>query len=144
MIVLDVSLICWYLVCQLLDIFIQVFINSYFVCQELGKCECIVLISFGGQFECKYGCYVNLLFILQLKLFDIDLFIFFCEGIDGGGDLWDFNVINVDFKFILFRCVLQFLLLIDKSKFNCLGEVCIGYLDDVMYIVLDVLQLQVG
>lgn len=139
-IVFDVSFICWYFVCQLLDCLLYVFINSQFICQELVKCDQIMFICFGGILQWKYGCYVNLVLIFQLKLLEIDLFIFFCEGIDLQGVLWDFNVFNVDFKLILFKWVVQLLLLIDKSKFNCFGEVRIGYLDDVMYIVLDVLQ----
>ncbi|HBJ2289153.1 TPA: transcriptional regulator, partial [Salmonella enterica] len=110
------------------------------ICQELGKRERIALISSGGQLERKYGCYVNPSLISQLKSLDIDLFIFSCEGIDGGGDLWDSNAINADFKSILLRRASQSLLLIDKSKFNRSGEARIGHLDDVTHIVSDAPQ----
>ncbi|EHV2155005.1 L-fucose operon activator [Salmonella enterica] len=139
-IALDASSTCWYLARQLPDIPIQVFTNSYPICQELGKRERIALISSGGQLERKYGCYVNPSLISQLKSLDIDLFIFSCEGIDGGGDLWDSNAINADFKSILLRRASQSLLLIDKSKFNRSGEARIGHLDDVTHIVSDAPQ----
>ncbi|ENK0705811.1 L-fucose operon activator [Salmonella enterica] len=139
-IALDASSTCWYLARQLPDIPIQVFTNSHPICQELGKRERIALISSGGQLERKYGCYVNPSLISQLKSLDIDLFIFSCEGIDSGGDLWDSNVINADFKSILLRRASQSLLLIDKSKFNRSGEARIGHLDDVTHIVSDAPQ----
>ncbi|EDW0814852.1 L-fucose operon activator [Salmonella enterica subsp. enterica] len=139
-IALDASSTCWYLARQLQDIPIQVFTNSHPICQELGKRERIALISSGGQLERKYGCYVNPSLISQLKSLDIDLFIFSCEGIDGGGDLWDSNAINADFKSILLRRASQSLLLIDKSKFNRSGEARIGHLDDVTHIVSDAPQ----
>lgn len=139
-IALDASSTCWYLARQLPDIPIQVFTNSHPICQELGKRERIALISSGGQLERKYGCYVNPSLISQLKSLDIDLFIFSCEGIDGGGDLWDSNAINADFKSILLRRASQSLLLIDKSKFNRSGETRIGHLDDVTHIVSDAPQ----
>lgn len=139
-IALDASSTCWYLARQLPDIPIQVFTNSHPICQELGKRERIALISSGGQLERKYGCYVNPSLISQLKSLDIDLFIFSCEGIDGGGDLWDPNAINADFKSILLRRASQSLLLIDKSKFNRSGEARIGHLDDVTHIVSDAPQ----
>lgn len=139
-IALDASSTCWYLARQLPDIPVQVFTNSHPICQELGKRERIVLISSGGQLERKYGCYVNPSLISQLKSLDIDLFIFSCEGIDGGGDLWDSNAINADFKSILLRRASQSLLLIDKSKFNRSGEARIGHLDEVTHIVSDAPQ----
>ncbi|EAM3559534.1 L-fucose operon activator [Salmonella enterica] len=139
-IALDASSTCWYLARQLPDIPIQVFTNIHPICQELGKRERIALISSGGQLERKYGCYVNPSLISQLKSLDIDLFIFSCEGIDGGGDLWDSNAINADFKSILLRRASQSLLLIDKSKFNRSGEARIGHLDDVTHIVSDAPQ----
>ncbi|EDB6504962.1 L-fucose operon activator [Salmonella enterica subsp. enterica serovar Dublin] len=139
-IALDASSTCWYLARQLPDSPIQVFTNSHPICQELGKRERITLISSGGQLERKYGCYVNPSLISQLKSLDIDLFIFSCEGIDGGGDLWDSNAINADFKSILLRRASQALLLIDKSKFNRSGEARIGHLDDVTHIVSDAPQ----
>ncbi|EDX9717236.1 L-fucose operon activator [Salmonella enterica subsp. salamae] len=139
-IALDASSTCWYLARQLPDIPVQVFTNSHPICQELGKRERIALISSGGQLERKYGCYVNSSLISQLKSLDIDLFIFSCEGIDGGGDLWDSNAINADFKSILLRRASQSLLLIDKSKFNRSGEARIGHLDDVTHIVSDAPQ----
>ncbi|HGJ4157072.1 TPA: L-fucose operon activator [Salmonella enterica subsp. enterica serovar Grumpensis] len=139
-IALDASSTCWYLARQLPDIPIQVFTNSHPICQELGKRERIALISSGGQLERKYGCYVNPSLISQLKSLDIDLFIFSCEGIDSGGDLWDSNAINADFKSILLRRASQSLLLIDKSKFNRSGEARIGHLDDVTHIVSDTPQ----
>ncbi|EGC1905862.1 L-fucose operon activator [Salmonella enterica] len=139
-IALDASSTCWYLARRLPDIPIQVFTNSHPICQELGKRERIALISSGGQLERKYGCYVNPSLISQLKSLDIDLFIFSCEGIDGGGDLWDSNAINADFKSILLRRASQSLLLIDKSKFNRSGEARIGHLDDVTHIVSDAPQ----
>ncbi|HAU3159025.1 TPA: L-fucose operon activator [Salmonella enterica subsp. houtenae] len=139
-IALDASSTCWYLARQLPDIPVQVFTNSHPICQELGKRELIALISSGGQLERKYGCYVNPSLISQLKSLDIDLFIFSCEGIDGGGDLWDSNAINADFKSILLRRASQSLLLIDKSKFNRSGEARIGHLDDVTHIVSDAPQ----
>ncbi|EEF3169064.1 L-fucose operon activator [Salmonella enterica] len=139
-IALDASSTCWYLARQLPDIPIQVFTNSHPICQELGKRERIALISSGGQLERKYGCYVNPSLISQLKSLDIDLFIFSCEGIGGGGDLWDSNAINADFKSILLRRASQSLLLIDKSKFNRSGEARIGHLDDVTHIVSDAPQ----
>ncbi|EDZ5669539.1 L-fucose operon activator [Salmonella enterica] len=139
-IALDASSTCWYLARQLPDIPIQVFTNSHPICQELGKRERIALISSGGQLERKYGCYVNPSLISQLKSLDIDLFIFSCEGIDSGGDLWDANAINADFKSILLRRASQSLLLIDKSKFNRSGEARIGHLDDVTHIVSDAPQ----
>ncbi|EBX9239428.1 DNA-binding transcriptional activator FucR [Salmonella enterica] len=139
-IALDASSTCWYLARQLPDIPIQVFTNSHPICQELGKRERIALISSGGQLERKYGCYVNPSLISQLKSLDIDLFIFSCEGIDGGGDLWDSNAINADFKSILLRRASQSLLLIDKSKFNRSGEARIGHLDEVTHIVSDAPQ----
>ncbi|EAP9840985.1 L-fucose operon activator [Salmonella enterica subsp. enterica] len=139
-IALDASSTCWYLARQLPDIPIQVFTNSHPICQELGKRERIALISSGGQLERKYGCYVNPSLISQLKSLDIDLFIFSCEGIDSGGDLWDSNAINADFKSTLLRRASQSLLLIDKSKFNRSGEARIGHLDDVTHIVSDAPQ----
>ncbi|EAA9517172.1 L-fucose operon activator [Salmonella enterica subsp. salamae] len=139
-IALDASSTCWYLARQLPDIPVQVFTNSHPICQELGKRERIALISSGGQLERKYGCYVNPSLISQLKSLDIDLFIFSCEGIDGGGDLWDSNAINADFKSILLRRASQSLLLIDKSKFNRSGEARIGHLDEVTHIVSDAPQ----
>ncbi|HIC8468473.1 TPA: L-fucose operon activator [Salmonella enterica] len=139
-IALDASSTCWYLARQLPDIPIQVFTNSHPICQELGKRERIALISSGGQLERKYGCYVSPSLISQLKSLDIDLFIFSCEGIDSGGDLWDSNAINADFKSILLRRASQSLLLIDKSKFNRSGEARIGHLDDVTHIVSDAPQ----
>ncbi|ECW1182787.1 L-fucose operon activator [Salmonella enterica] len=139
-IALDASSTCWYLARQLPDIPVQVFTNSHPICQELGKRERIALISSGGQLERKYGCYVNPSLISQLKSLDIHLFIFSCEGIDGGGDLWDSNAINADFKSILLRRASQSLLLIDKSKFNRSGEARIGHLDDVTHIVSDAPQ----
>ncbi|ECE0290002.1 L-fucose operon activator [Salmonella enterica subsp. enterica] len=139
-IALDASSTCWYLARQLPDIPIQVFTNSHPICQELRKRERIALISSGGQLERKYGCYVNPSLISQLKSLDIDLFIFSCEGIDSGGDLWDSNAINADFKSILLRRASQSLLLIDKSKFNRSGEARIGHLDDVTHIVSDAPQ----
>ncbi|EAA7242752.1 L-fucose operon activator [Salmonella enterica subsp. salamae] len=139
-IALDASSTCWYLARQLPDIPVQVFTNSHPICQELGKRERITLISSGGQLERKYGCYVNPSLISQLKSLDIDLFIFSCAGIDGGGDLWDSNAINADFKSVLLRRASQSLLLIDKSKFNRSGEARIGHLDDVTHIVSDAPQ----
>ncbi|WP_394245880.1 L-fucose operon activator [Enterobacter ludwigii] len=136
-IALDASSTCWYLARQLLDIDIQVFTNSHPICLELGKREQIQLISSGGKLERKYGCYVNPSLISQLKLLDIDLFIFSCEGIDSHGGLWDSNRVNAGFKSLLLKRASQSLLLIDKSKFNRSGEARIGHLDEVTHIVSD-------
>ncbi|ELP5695314.1 TPA: L-fucose operon activator [Enterobacter ludwigii] len=136
-IALDASSTCWYLARQLPDIDIQVFTNSHPICLELGKREQIQLISSGGKFERKYGCYVNPSLISQLKLLDIDLFIFSCEGIDSHGGLWDSNRVNAGFKSLLLKRASQSLLLIDKSKFNRSGEARIGHLDEVTHIVSD-------
>lgn len=136
-IALDASSTCWYLARQLPDIDIQVFTNSHPICLELGKREQIQLISSGGKLERKYGCYVNPSLISQLKLLDIDLFIFSCEGIDSHGGLWDSNRVNAGFKSLLLKRASQSLLLIDKSKFNRSGEARIGHLDEVTYIVSD-------
>lgn len=121
-IALDASSTCWYLARQLPDIDIQIFTNSHPICLELGKREQIQLISSGGKLERKYGCYVNPSLISQLKLLDIDLFIFSCEGIDSHGGLWDSNRVNAGFKSLLLKRASQSLLLIDKSKFNRSGE----------------------
>ena len=121
-IALDASSTCWYLARQLPDIDIQVFTNSHPICLELGKREQIQLISSGGKFERKYGCYVNPSLISQLKLLDIDLFIFSCEGIDSHGGLWDSNRVNAGFKSLLL---------------NRSGEARIGHLDEVTHIVSD-------
>ena len=134
-IALDASSTCWYLARQLLDIDIPVFTNSHPICLELGKREQIQLISSGGKLERKYGCYVNPSLISQLKLLDIDLFIFSCEGIDSHGGLWDSNRVNAGFKSLLLKRASQSLLLIDKSKFNRSGEARIGHLDEVTHIV---------
>ena len=136
-IALDASSTCWYLARQLPDIDIQVFTNSHPICLELGKREQIQLISSGGKLERKYGCYVNPSLISQLKLLDIDLFIFSCEGIDSHGGLWDSNRVNAGFKSLLLKRASQSLLLIDKSKFNRSGEARIGHLDEVTQIVSD-------
>lgn len=136
-IALDASSTCWYLARQLADIPLHVFTNSYPICQELGKRQQIQLICSGGLLERKYSCYVNPSLISQLKLLDIDLFIFSCEGIDNHGALWDSNSINADFKSTLLKRASQSLLLIDKSKFNRSGEARIGHLDDVTHIVSD-------
>ncbi|HDR2566817.1 TPA: L-fucose operon activator [Enterobacter ludwigii] len=136
-IALDASSTCWYLARQLLDIDIQVFTNSHPICLELGKREQIQLISSGGKLERKYGCYVNPSLISQLKLLDIDLFIFSCERIDSHGGLWDSNRVNAGFKSLLLKRASQSLLLIDKSKFNRSGEARIGHLDEVTHIVSD-------
>lgn len=125
-IALDASSTCWYLARQLLDIDIQVFTNSHPICLELGKREQIQLISSGGKLERKYGCYVNPSLISQLKLLDIDLFIFSCEGIDSHGGLWDSNRVNAGFKSLLLKRASQSLLLIDKSKFNRSGRPELG------------------
>ncbi|EKS7195659.1 L-fucose operon activator [Enterobacter ludwigii] len=136
-IALDASSTCWYLARQLPDIDIQVFTNSHPICLELGKREQIQLISSGGKLERKYGCYVNPSLISQIKLLDIDLFIFSCEGIDSHGGLWDSNRVNAGFKSLLLKRASQSLLLIDKSKFNRSGEARIGHLDEVTHIVSD-------
>ncbi|MFP2273353.1 L-fucose operon activator [Enterobacter ludwigii] len=136
-IALDASSTCWYLARQLPDIDIQVFTNSHPICLELGKREQIQLISSGGKLERKYGCYVNPSLISQLKVLDIDLFIFSCEGIDSHGGLWDSNRVNAGFKSLLLKRASQSLLLIDKSKFNRSGEARIGRLDEVTHIVSD-------
>ncbi|MFA9595711.1 L-fucose operon activator [Citrobacter telavivensis] len=136
-IALDASSTCWYLARQLPDINIQVFTNSQPICQELGKRQHIQLISSGGRLERKHGCYVNPALISQLKSLEIDLFIFSCEGIDGGGALWDSSTFNADFKSVLLKRASQSLLLIDKSKFNRSGEARLGHLDDVTHIVSD-------
>lgn len=136
-IALDASSTCWYLARQLPDIDIQVFTNSHPICLELGKREQIQLISSGGKLERKYGCYVNPSLISQLKLLDIDLFIFSCERIDSHGGLWDSNRANAGFKSLLLKRASQSLLLIDKSKFNRSGEARIGHLDEVTHIVSD-------
>ncbi|EKS7212088.1 L-fucose operon activator [Enterobacter ludwigii] len=136
-IALDASSTCWYLARQLPDIDIQVFTNSHPICLELGKREQIQLISSGGKLERKYGCYVNPSLFSQLKLLDIDLFIFSCEGIDSHGGLWDSNSVNAGFKSLLLKRASQSLLLIDKSKFNRSGEARIGHLDEVTHIVSD-------
>ena len=136
-IALDASSNCWYLARQLPDIDIQVFTNSHPICLELGKREQIQLISSGGKLERKYGCYVNPSLISQLKLLDIDLFIFSCEGIYSHGGLWDSNRVNAGFKSLLLKRASQSLLLIDKSKFNRSGEARIGHLDEVTHIVSD-------
>lgn len=136
-IALDASSTCWYLARQLPDIDIQIFTNSHPICLELGKREQIQLISSGGKLERKYGCYVNPSLISQLKLLDIDLFIFSCEGIDSHGGLWDSNRVNAGFKSLLLKRASQSLLLIDKSKFNRSGEARIGHLDEVTQIVSD-------
>ncbi|EKS7113551.1 L-fucose operon activator [Enterobacter ludwigii] len=136
-IALDASSTCWYLARQLPDIDIQIFTNSHPICLELGKREQIQLISSGGKLERKYGCYVNPSLISQLKLLDIDLFIFSCEGIDSHGGLWDSNRVNAGFKSLLLKRASQSLLLIDKSKFNRSGEARIGHLDEVTHIVSD-------
>lgn len=136
-IALDASSTCWYLARQLPDIDIQVFTNSHPICLELGKREQIQLISSGGKLERKYGCYVNPSLISQLKLLDIDLFIFSCEGIDSHGGLWDSNRVNAGFKSLLLKRASQSLLLIDKSKFNRSEEARIGHLDEVTHIVSD-------
>ncbi|MFP2200672.1 L-fucose operon activator [Enterobacter ludwigii] len=136
-IALDASSTCWYLARQLPDIDIQVFTNSHPICLELGKREQIQLISSGGKLERKYGCYVNPSLISQLKLLDIDLFIFSCEGVDSHGGLWDSNRVNAGFKSLLLKRASQSLLLIDKSKFNRSGEARIGHLDEVTHIVSD-------
>lgn len=136
-IALDASSTCWYLARQLPDIDIQVFTNSHPIYLELGKREQIQLISSGGKLERKYGCYVNPSLISQLKLLDIDLFIFSCEGIDSHGGLWDSNRVNAGFKSLLLKRASQSLLLIDKSKFNRSGEARIGHLDEVTHIVSD-------
>lgn len=136
-IALDASSTCWYLARQLPDIDIQVFTNSHPICLELGKREQIQLISSGGKLERMYGCYVNPSLFSQLKLLDIDLFIFSCEGIDSHGGLWDSNSVNAGFKSLLLKRASQSLLLIDKSKFNRSGEARIGHLDEVTHIVSD-------
>lgn len=136
-IALDASSTCWYLARQLPDIDIQVFTNSHPICLELGKREQIQLISSGGKLERKYGCYVNPSLISQLKVLDIDLFIFSCEGIDSHGGLWDSNRVNAGFKSLLLKRASQSLLLIDKSKFNRSGEARVGHLDEVTHIVSD-------
>lgn len=137
-IALDASSTCWYLARQLPDIDLQVFTNSQPLCLELGKREQIQLISSGGKLERKYGCYANPSLISQLKLLEIDIFIFSCEGIDSDGGLWDSNIINADFKSLLLKRASQSLLLIDKSKFNRSSEARIGHLDDVAHIISDV------
>ena len=139
-IALDASSTCWYLARQLPDINIQVFTNSQPICQELGKRQQLQLISSGGRLERKHGCYVNPALISQLKLLDIDLFIFSCEGIDRHGALWDSSTFNADFKSVLLKRASQSLLLIDKSKFNRSGEARLGHLDDVTHIVSDTPQ----
>lgn len=136
-IALDASSTCWYLARQLPDINMQVFTNSQPICQELGKRQHIQLISSGGRLERKHGCYVNPALISQLKSLEVDLFIFSCEGIDGGGALWDSSTFNADFKSVLLKRASQSLLLIDKSKFNRSGEARLGHLDDVTHIVSD-------
>ena len=136
-IALDASSTCWYLARQLPDINIQVFTNSQPICQELGKRQHIQLISSGGRLERKHGCYVNPALISQLKSLEVDLFIFSCEGIDGGGALWESSTFNADFKSVLLKRASQSLLLIDKSKFNRSGEARLGHLDDVTHIVSD-------
>ena len=140
-IALDASSTCWYLARQLPDIDIQVFTNSHPICLELGKREQIQLISSGGKLERKYGCYVNPSLISQLKLLDIDLFIFSCEGIDSHGGLWDSNRVNAGFKSLLLKRASQSLLLIDKSKFNRSGEARIGHLDEVTHIAVSYTHL---
>lgn len=136
-IALDASSTCWYLARLLPDINIQVFTNSYAICQALGRRQHIRLICSGGVLERKYSCYVNPAVASQLKLLDIDLFIFSCEGIDGGGTLWDSDTVNAGFKSLLLRRAAQSLLLLDKHKFNRSGAARIGHIDDVTQMVSD-------
>lgn len=136
-IALDASSTCWHLARQLPDITLEVFTNSFPICQELAKRNNIQLICSGGTLQRKYGFYVNPSLGSQLKPLDIDLFIFSCEGIDVSGALWDSNTWGADFKNCLLRRASQSLLLIDKSKFNRFGVALIGDLDDVTHIVSD-------
>ncbi|MBM3073066.1 L-fucose operon activator [Lelliottia sp. RWM.1] len=136
-IALDASSTCWYLARQLPDIDLHVFTNSQPVCQTLSKRKHIQLTCSGGTLQRKYGCYVNPSLISQLRSFEIDLFVFSCEGIDNSGVLWDSNTVNADYKSLLLKRTAQSLLLIDKSKFNRSGEARIGHLDDVTHIISD-------
>lgn len=143
-IALDASSTCWHLARQLPDINLHVFTNSHPICVELGKREHIQLISSGGRLEHKGGYYINPTPLSQLKLLEIDLFIFSCEGIDSSGGLWDSSTVNAELKSLLLKRAAQSLLLIDKSKFNRSGEARIGHLDNVTQIISDARQIPAG
>lgn len=136
-IALDASTTCWYLARQLPDITLDVFTNSFPICQELAKRQNIQLICSGGTLQRKYGFYVNPSLGSQLKTLDVDLFIFSCEGIDARGALWDSNTFSAEFKRVLLKRASQSLLLMDKSKFDRSGVAHIGHLDDVTRIISD-------
>ncbi|MCS2170172.1 L-fucose operon activator [Scandinavium sp. TWS1a] len=136
-IALDASSTCWVLARQLPDIPLTVFTNSHPVCMELGKREQIRLISSGGELQRQYGYYVNPALISQLKMLEIDLFIFSCEGVDRSGVMWDPSGHNASFKSLLLKRASQSLLLMDKSKFNRSSEVRIGPLSDVTHLISD-------
>jgi DeoR family L-fucose operon activator len=136
-IALDASSTCWLLARQLPDIPITVFTNCHPVCMELGKREHIRLISSGGELQRQYGYYVNPALISQLKMLEIDLFVFSCEGVDRNGVMWDPSGHNASYKSLLLKRASQSLLLMDKSKFNRSSEMRIGPISDVTHLISD-------
>lgn len=136
-IALDASTTCWYLARQLPDMPLTVFTNSVRVCQEVAKRQRIRLISSGGVLDRTFASYENPALLSLLRQFDIDLFIFSCQGIDSEGGIWDARAWNADFKTLLLRRAAQSLLLIDKSKRERTGEVQIGTLAQVTEVITD-------
>lgn len=136
-IALDASSTCWLLARQLPDMPLTVFTNSHPVCMELGKREHVRLISSGGELQRQFGYYINPSLVSQLRMLEIDLFIFSCEGVDRHGVMWDPGGHNASYKSLLLKRASQSLLLMDKSKFNRSSEVRIGPLSDVTHLISD-------
>lgn len=132
---LDASSTCWYLARKLPDIALTVFTNSLRILHELERRQNIQVISSGGALQRKDESYVNPSLFSLLKHYDIDLFMFSCEGLDKSGELWDSNETNADYKAMLVKKSAQSLLLLDKSKVWRQGVSRICSLQDVDIII---------
>ena len=132
---LDASSTCWYLARKLPDVPLTVLTNSARIVRELERRQHIRVICTGGELLRKEEVYRNPAFFALIKHYDIDLFMFSCEGLDKQGLLWDSNDHNAEYKAILVKRAAQSLLLMDKSKLWRQGVARICLLQEVDIII---------
>lgn len=128
---LDASTTSWQLARQLGEVPLTVITNSLRVCQTLERRAQIRLINTGGWLDRRTSSYENPALVALLRQFDIDLFIFSCQGVDSEGHIWDAQAWDAQFKTHLLARASQSLLLVDSSKQGRSGEVRIGTLAQV-------------
>ncbi|QCR37881.1 L-fucose operon activator [Nissabacter sp. SGAir0207] len=132
---LDASTTCWHLARKLPDVPLTVLTNSARVVRELERRQYVSVVCTGGELLRKEEVYRSPALLSLIKHYEIDLFMFSCEGLDKQGTLWDSNDHNAEFKAMLVKRAAQSLLLMDKSKLWRQGVARICALPEVDIII---------